>query len=213
MKKVSILGSTGSIGTQALDVISRWPEEFSVCALAAGRNIDLLEEQIRAFRPQLASVAEERAALELRRRTADTPCRVVWGQEGLEEAASFPQADIALNALVGVAGLNPTIWALEAGKQLALANKESLVCAGEIVMDLAAQKGIRILPVDSEHSAIFQSLGNYPNSAIRRIWLTASGGRLGRTGGCEGGGRSKAPQLVHGQQDYSGFLHHDEQRV
>ncbi len=176
MKKVSILGSTGSIGTQALDVISRWPEEFSVCALAAGRNIDLLEEQIRAFRPQLASVAEERAALELRRRTADTPCRVVWGQEGLEEAASFPQADIALNALVGVAGLNPTIWALEAGKQLALANKESLVCAGEIVMDLAAQKGIRILPVDSEHSAIFQSLGNYPNSAIRRIWLTASGG-------------------------------------
>lgn len=176
MKKISVLGSTGSIGTQALDVIARWPEEFSVCALAAGRNIDLLEDQIRAFRPQLASIAEEQAALELRRRVADTSCRVVWGREGLEEAASFPQADMALNALVGVAGLNPTVWALEAGKQLALANKESLVCAGEIVMNLAAQKGIRILPVDSEHSAIFQSLGGYPNSAIRRILLTASGG-------------------------------------
>lgn len=176
MKQISILGSTGSIGTQALDVISRWPEEFSVCALTAGKNIDLLEKQIRAFRPRLAVAIEEQGALELRRRVADTSCRVAWGLEGLEEAASLPQADLALNAIVGVAGLKPTIWALEAGKQLALANKESLVCAGAIVMDLAARKGIRILPVDSEHSAIFQSLGGRPNSEIRRILLTASGG-------------------------------------
>lgn len=176
MKQISILGSTGSIGTQALDVISRWPEEFSVCALTAGKNIDLLEKQIRAFRPRLAVAIEEQGALELRRRVADTSCRVAWGPEGLEEAASLPQADLALNAIVGVAGLKPTIWALEAGKQLALANKESLVCAGAIVMDLAARKGIRILPVDSEHSAIFQSLGGRPNGEIRRILLTASGG-------------------------------------
>lgn len=176
MKQISILGSTGSIGTQALDVISRWPEEFSVCALTAGKNIDLLEKQIRAFRPRLAVAIEEQGALELRRRVADTACRVAWGLEGLEEAASLPQADLALNAIVGVAGLKPTIWALEAGKQLALANKESLVCAGAIVMDLAARKGIRILPVDSEHSAIFQSLGGRPNGEIRRILLTASGG-------------------------------------
>lgn len=176
MKQISILGSTGSIGTQALDVASRWPEEFSVCALAAGRNIDLLEQQIRAFRPQIASVMEEQGALELRRRVADTPCRVVWGQEGLEEAASFPQAEVVLNALVGVAGLRPTIWALKAGKQLALANKESLVCAGQIVMELPARKGVSILPVDSEHSAVFQSLGDHPASAVRRVLLTASGG-------------------------------------
>lgn len=176
MEQIAILGSTGSIGTQALDVVARWPDRFSVCALTAGKNIDLLERQIRQFRPRLACLAEEQATLELRCRVADTNCRVVWGQEGLAQAAAMPEAQVVLNALVGVAGLRPTIWALEAGKQLALANKESLVCAGQIVMELARRKGIRILPVDSEHSAIFQSLGDRPVSWIRRILLTASGG-------------------------------------
>lgn len=176
MKKLSILGSTGSIGTQALEVVRANPGAFSVCALTAGRNSALLERQARAFRPALVVLRDEQAAADLRGRLADTPIRVEWGEEGLQHAARLEQADLVLNALVGIAGLRPTVAALESGHTLALANKESLVCAGSIVMDLARRKGAAIVPVDSEHSAIYQSLGGRPNSEIRRILLTASGG-------------------------------------
>lgn len=176
MKNISILGSTGSIGTQALDVVKANPGAFAVCALTAGSNSALLERQARAFRPALAVLRDERAAADLRGRLADTPTRVEWGEEGLLYAASLEQADLVLNALVGIAGLRPTVAALESGHTLALANKESLVCAGSIVMELARKAGKAILPVDSEHSAIFQSLGGRPLGEIRRILLTASGG-------------------------------------
>ena len=176
MKRIALLGSTGSIGTQALDVVSRDEKQYAVTALTAGTNARLLEEQVRRFRPRLAVLGEEKAAWELKGRLADTDVRVAYGEEGLLEAASMEECDMVLNALVGVAGLQPTVAALEAGHTLALANKESLVCGGARVMELAQKKGVSILPVDSEHSAIFQSMGNRPLEEVRRVLLTASGG-------------------------------------
>ena len=176
MKRIALLGSTGSIGTQALDVVSRDEKQYAVTALTAGKNARLLEEQVRRFRPRLAVLGEEKAAWELKGRLADTDVRVSYGEEGLLEAASMAECDMVLNALVGVAGLQPTVAALEAGHTLALANKESLVCGGARVMELAQKKGVSILPVDSEHSAIFQSLNGETGNKIHKILLTASGG-------------------------------------
>ena len=176
MKRIALLGSTGSIGTQALDVVSRDEKQYSVAALTAGKNARLLEEQVRRFRPRLAVLGEEKAAWELKSRLADTDVRVSYGEEGLLEAASMAECDMVLNALVGVAGLSPTVAALEAGHTLALANKESLVCGGARVMELAQKKGVSILPVDSEHSAIFQALQGNRADQVNRIILTASGG-------------------------------------
>ena len=169
MKRIALLGSTGSIGTQALDVVSRDEKQYAVTALTAGKNARLLEEQVRRFRPRLAVLGEEKAAWELKGRLADTDVRVAYGEEGLLEAASMEECGMVLNALVGVAGLSPTVAALEAGHTLALANKESLVCGGARVMELAKKKGVSILPVDSEHSAIFQSMGNRPLEEVRRV--------------------------------------------
>ena len=176
MKTLSILGSTGSIGTQTLDVVSSYPEEFTVAALTAGSNINLLEKQIRRFLPSVAAVADEEKARELRLRTADLDVRILSGMEGMIEAVTLPQTDIVVTAVVGMIGIRPTLEAIRAGKDIALANKETLVTAGHLVMDAAAEKGIRILPVDSEHSAIFQSLQGSHDARIRKILLTASGG-------------------------------------
>lgn len=176
MKKISLLGSTGSIGTQTLDVVRRYREDFQVTALAAATNIDRLEEQIREFRPKMAAVFDADKALELKRWMEDLPVEVVSGMEGLMAAATEESADIVLTAVVGMIGIRPTIAAIEAGKDIALANKETLVTAGHLIMPLAAAKGVKILPVDSEHSAIFQSMQGENPRQIHKILLTASGG-------------------------------------
>lgn len=175
MKKISILGSTGSIGTQTLDVVRR-QGDIQVLALSANRSVDLLEKQIREFHPVLAAVGDESAAQELRARIADTQTRVTSGMDGLLEAACVPEAEIVVTAIVGMIGIRPTIAAIEAGKDIALANKETLVTAGHLIMPLAAEKGVRILPVDSEHCAIFQCLHGEERREADRLWITASGG-------------------------------------
>ncbi len=175
MKKIAILGSTGSIGTQTLQVVDE-QKDIQVTALAAGSNIKLLEEQIRRYHPSLVCVWDEKKAGELKVRVADLAVRVTSGLEGLMEVASEPQAEIVVTAVVGMIGIRPTIAAMEAGKDIALANKETLVTAGHIIMPMAREKGVRILPVDSEHSAIFQCLNGEPGRAAHKILLTASGG-------------------------------------
>ena len=175
MKKIAILGSTGSIGTQTLE-IAREQKDLQVVALAAGRNVNLLEAQVREFRPQIAALWEEQAASDLRDRVKDLPVRVVAGMEGLLEIAVMPEAEILVTAVVGMIGIRPTIAAIKAGKDIALANKETLVTAGHIIMPLAKEKGVHILPVDSEHSAIFQSLNGERENPVHKILLTASGG-------------------------------------
>lgn len=173
MKNMIILGSTGSIGTQALEVARR--DGHRVTALAAGSNIELLEKQAREFKPFSVAVFDEEKAKELKTKLADTDIKVLSGVEGVCEVAQA-QGDIVLNSIVGIAGLRPTLAAIEAGKTIALANKETLVTGGEIVNKRAREKGVKILPVDSEHSAIFQSLQGAPEKSIKRILLTASGG-------------------------------------
>ncbi len=173
MRTISILGSTGSIGRQALDVARA--AGWKVAALTAYGNLELLEEQIREFRPRMAVLVEKGAAETLRVRVADTETRVLSGPQGVCEAAA-EEADVVLNAVVGIAGLRPTLAAIEAGRTVALANKETLVAGGELVMETAARRGVSILPVDSEHSAIFQCLQGVPSGALKRIILTASGG-------------------------------------
>lgn len=182
MKKLVILGSTGSIGTQALEVAQQ--AGYEVLALAAARQVDKVEEQIRAFRPQFVAMYDETAAADLRARVVDLPVTVLSGMDGLCTLASLPEADMVLNSVVGMVGLRPTLAAIEAGKDVALANKETLVAGGAFVMDAVAKAGVRLLPVDSEHSAIFQCLQGCPPSerALKRLILTASGGPFfGRT--------------------------------
>lgn len=174
MKKLVILGSTGSIGTQTIDILDCI--EAEVCAITVNTNIEKAEQQARQLHPQLVGVYNEEKAAELRLKLADTDIRVVSGMDGLIEAATLPQADVVVTAVVGMVGLLPTLAAIDAGKDIALANKETLVCAGQIVMRRAREKGVAILPVDSEHSAIFQCLQGRADNAIRRILLTASGG-------------------------------------
>lgn len=175
MKKIAILGSTGSIGTQTLEV-ARNNGDLEITALATGSNIDLLERQIREFRPPLAAVWTEEKAKELRIRTEDLDVKIVSGMEGLLEVAAQPESEILVTAIVGMIGIRPTIAAMKAGKDIALANKETLVTAGHIIMPLAKEKGVRILPVDSEHSAIFQCLNGENRVQLKKILLTASGG-------------------------------------
>lgn len=175
MKKIAILGSTGSIGTQTLSVV-REHGDIQVAALACGGNTALLEQQIREFRPKLAAVWSEENARELRERIRDLDVRVVSGMDGLLEVAVCPDAQMLVTAIVGMLGVRPTIAAIEAGKTIALANKETLVTAGHIIIPLAKEKGVSILPVDSEHSAIFQSLQGEQHNKISKILLTASGG-------------------------------------
>ncbi len=193
MKKIAILGSTGSIGTQTLEIVRSNPD-LQVAGLAAGSSVERMEAQIREFRPLKACMWTEEAASDLRARVADLDVEVLAGMEGLLEIAALPESQVLVTAIVGMIGIRPTIAAIEAGKDIALANKETLVCAGHIIMPLARQRGVAILPVDSEHSAIFQSLngevadrsgrrtGQYEEAGIEKILLTASGGPFrGRT--------------------------------
>ena len=175
MKHVAIIGSTGSIGTQTLE-IARWNQDIKICALSAGRNIDLLEKQAREFRPEIVGLWDEKLADELKDRLKDMDIRVVSGMDGLIEIAEYKTSDILVTAIVGMIGIRPTVAAIKAGKDIALANKETLVTAGHIIMPLAKEKGVSILPVDSEHSAIFQSLQGNTHDSIGKILLTASGG-------------------------------------
>lgn len=175
MKQIAILGSTGSIGTQTLDVV-RENKDLSVAALAAGTNIEQLEKQIREFKPAYAAVWDEQKAKELTVLVKDTNTRVVSGMDGLIKIVTLDQINIVVTAIVGMIGIRPTIAAIEAGKDIALANKETLVTAGHIIMPLAIEKGVKILPVDSEHSAIFQALNGENPKQINKILLTASGG-------------------------------------
>ncbi len=174
-KKISILGSTGSIGRQTLEVVEALG--MSAAALAAGSNVKLMEEQARRFKPSVAVLADEKAAADLRVRLADTNVQVRSGLEGVLEAATFPAADTVVAAMVGMAGLRPTLAAVREGKRVCLANKETLVCAGELVLEEAKDYGAEILPVDSEHSALFQCLeGSRDRSEVKRLILTCSGG-------------------------------------
>ena len=181
MKNIAVLGSTGSIGTQTLDVAKN-NEDIRIVALSAGSNIELLEKQAREFSPEVVSVAEKKDAEKLRKKLEGTGVKVLWGMDGLIEAAQHPSADTVVTAVVGMMGLRPTVAAINAGKDIALANKETLVTAGHIIMPLAKEKNVRILPVDSEHSAILQCLTGEDQREVSRIIITASGGPFrGRT--------------------------------
>ena len=175
MRKIAILGSTGSIGTQTLDIV-RKESDLRVTAMAAGSNVELMEQQVREFRPELVAMWTEEAASDLRGRLKDLPVRVAYGMDGLLEVAVHDKAEVLVTAIVGMIGIRPTIAAIEHGKTIALANKETLVTAGHIIMPLAARQGVAILPVDSEHSAIFQSMHGENRARVEKILLTASGG-------------------------------------
>ena len=176
MKKIAILGSTGSIGTQTLDVVREHSDELQVVALAAGSNKERLKEQIKEFHPKLVSLSDEKKAQELKEELAGEQVEVVCGMEGLIEVAGTNSADVVVTAVVGMMGILPTMEAIKKGKDIALANKETLVTAGHLIIPMAKEYGVSILPVDSEHSAIFQSLQGEPKAALDKILLTASGG-------------------------------------
>lgn len=176
MKKIGILGSTGSIGTQTLEIVRAYKEDLQVTVLAAGTNVTLMEAQMREFGPEAVVMWSEEAAKDLRTRTADLQIPVLSGMEGLLEISTWENMDVLVTALVGMIGIRPTIAAIRAGKDIALANKETLVTAGHIIMPLAQEYGVSILPVDSEHSAIFQSMQGEKRSQVQKILLTASGG-------------------------------------
>ncbi len=176
MKKIAILGSTGSIGTQTLDIVDQNQGDLQVVALAAGSNITLLEQQARKYKPLLVAVWDEERANELKQKLADTQITVASGMDGLLAVATITESEILVTAIVGMLGIRPTIAAIEAGKDIALANKETMVTAGHIIIPLAKKCGVSILPVDSEHSAIFQSLNGERQNKIKKILLTASGG-------------------------------------
>lgn len=174
---IAILGSTGSIGTQTLEVVRAYPEDLHVVALAAGSNVTLMEQQVREFHPQLVAMGSEKTAKDLKERIADlSGITVVAGMEGLIEVAVIPESEMLVTAIVGMIGIRPTVAAIQAGKHIALANKETLVTAGHLIMPMAKEYGVKILPVDSEHSAIFQSLQGNEHNKVSRILLTASGG-------------------------------------
>jgi len=178
MKAISLLGSTGSIGTQTLDIVSQYPNQFQVVGLAAGRNVEMLAQQIREFRPAIAAIGEAQKLPELQAAIADLDPQPILlaGEAGVIEVARYGNAEVVVTGIVGCAGLLPTIAAIKAGKDIVLANKETLIAGGPVVLPLVQQHGVKLLPADSEHSAIFQCLQGVPNGGLRRIMLTASGG-------------------------------------
>jgi 1-deoxy-D-xylulose-5-phosphate reductoisomerase len=178
MKSIIILGSTGSIGTNTLDIVQRFPEDFRVMGLTGGGNIDKLEEQVRTFKPKAVAVSTESSAAALRARCAGLSLEILAGEEGIAQVAAMPGAELVISAIVGAAGLVPTLAAIRSGKHIALANKEPMVMAGELMQQEARNHSVRIFPVDSEHSAIFQSLEGHRIEDVRRLILTASGGAL-----------------------------------
>ena len=196
VKNISILGSTGSIGRQSLDIIQHLG--LQVCALTAGTNAERMAQQCRQFRPKLAVMSTQQAAEQLRELVQDLPVQIAWGEEGLLQAATVPEADCVITAVVGMVGLKPTLAAIRAGKRIGLANKETLVCAGELVMAEAKKYNVEIIPVDSEHSAIFQCLmGAGEKREIKRIILTCSGGPFYGKSREELGVVTKADALRH----------------
>ena len=178
MKSIVILGSTGSIGTNTLDIVERFPDEFRVVGLTAGNNDEMLAEQVRRFQPQAVAMSTDAAAARLRRRCSGLPVEILSGQDGLAKVASLADAELVVSAIVGGAGLVPTLAAIRSKKHIALANKEPMVMAGQLMQEEARRAGVRIFPVDSEHSAIFQSLEGHRIKDVRRLILTASGGAL-----------------------------------
>lgn len=207
MKNIAILGSTGSIGVSTLEVVAEHPDRFRVVALTAGNNLPLLLEQVRRFRPAAVAVLHPGDARQLAETLGAEGPTVHSGVEGLIACASHAQADTVLSAIVGAAGLVPTLAAIEAGKHVALANKETLVTAGSLVMEAVRRKGVHLYPVDSEHSAIFQALQGHRRDDVRRLILTASGGALphpfpGGIAPGHPGRRPGSPQLEHGAQDH-----------
>ncbi len=178
MKAINLLGSTGSIGTQTLDIVTQYPDQFQIVGLATGRNVEMLAAQIRQFRPKIAAICQEEKLPELKEAVADLDPQpiLLGGEEGVAEVARYADADIVVTGIVGCAGLIPTIAAIEAGKDIALANKETLIAGGPVVLPLVKEYGVKLLPADSEHSAIFQCLQGVPTGGLRRILLTASGG-------------------------------------
>jgi 1-deoxy-D-xylulose-5-phosphate reductoisomerase len=178
VKAINLLGSTGSIGTQTLDIVTQYPDQFQIVGLATGRNVEMLAAQIRQFRPKIAAICQEEKLPELKEAVADLDPQpiLLGGEEGVAEVARYADADIVVTGIVGCAGLIPTIAAIEAGKDIALANKETLIAGGPVVLPLVKEYGVKLLPADSEHSAIFQCLQGVPTGGLRRILLTASGG-------------------------------------
>jgi len=178
VKAISLLGSTGSIGTQTLDIAAQYPDEFQIVGLAAGRNVELLAQQVRQFRPKIVAICEEEKFADLKDAIADLNPQPILlaGEDGIVEVARYSAADVVVTGIVGCAGLLPTIAAIQAGKDIALANKETLIAGGPVVLPLIQQYGVKLLPADSEHSAIFQCLQGVPKGGLRRILLTASGG-------------------------------------
>jgi 1-deoxy-D-xylulose-5-phosphate reductoisomerase len=181
MKRIVILGSTGSIGRSTLAVVDRSPGDYDVVGLAAGRNTDLMIRQIQTYRPQVVSFARKQDAERFGAQNPVSGMRIVWGEEGAEEVAAYGDADVVLSAITGISGLRPTLSALEAGRTVALANKESMVVAGPLFKSVMERSGARIIPVDSEHSGVFQCLAGEPENHVRRVILTASGGPFFRT--------------------------------
>ena len=211
MKRIAILGSTGSIGTQTLDVV-RANGDIEVVGIAAGRNIDALESQIREFSPKICGVWDEEKAKELAVRVADTDTKIVSGMEGLLEIAVMEGYEILVTAVVGMIGIRPTMAAIEAGKDIALANKETLVTAGHLIIPLVKEKKVRLLPVDSEHSAIFQCLNGEHGNKIEKIRWSVPRMDERADEECPGGGRLKASELVHGSEAHHRQFHHGQQR-
>jgi len=197
MRRVSILGSTGSIGRNALEVISRLKDRLEVVGLAAGRNLKLFREQIEAFRPRIVSLEREKDAEAIRRDFLDFPLEIAFGQAGAEQVARYEAAEIVVSAITGINGLRPTLAAVDAGKRVALANKESMVVAGPLLMDAAKKSGAEIIPVDSEHSGVFQCLAKEEISHVRRVILTASGGPFFRMSADEMRNRTLEEALNH----------------
>lgn len=196
MKKIAILGSTGSIGTQTLDIVRNNPD-LEVVGLSAGNNVDLMEKQVREFHPLLAVMGNDKAANDLKERLKDTATRVLSGMDGMVEMASMKESEVLVTAIVGMIGIRPTIAAIKAHKTIALANKETLVTAGHIIIPLAQENGVSILPVDSEHSAIFQSLHGENKERVNKILLTASGGPFRGMTTEELKGKTKYDALKH----------------
>lgn len=197
MKHLTILGSTGSIGKNVLDIVSRFPEAYSVKALAAATNVALLAEQIERFHPEIAVVLDEKYAEALKAKVKSIGTRILAGEEGYAEAATHPDVQMVVSAIVGAAGLIPTVAAIRAGKDIALANKETLVTAGDLVMELARENKVRILPVDSEHSAIFQCIEGQRKNALAKVMLTASGGPFRTTPASEFAAITPEKALAH----------------
>ncbi|UCE71136.1 MAG: 1-deoxy-D-xylulose-5-phosphate reductoisomerase, partial [Nitrospiraceae bacterium] len=199
MKYISILGSTGSIGRSTLDVVSQHPELFRVAALAAGSNIKLLEDQIHTFRPEIVAVYNDASAEELKKK--NLPADILAGEQGLAAVASFDKSDMVVSAIVGSPGLLPTYEAIKAGKDIALANKEALVMAGKLIMEEASSRGVSIIPVDSEHSAVFQCLHGRDMKEVKKVILTASGGSLRTRSAAELENITPAEALKHPNWD------------